>query len=234
MGRLKGYSAPTHLNGNVLCAIDLETTGTLVGHHDIIEIAILPLDSFFKPSVEIMPVNITMQPRQPENIDPKALSVNRTKLIDIMANSITSDRAADLLVQWFNQLNLGFRKRLSPIGHNWKFDHGFLVDWLGQTQYDEMFDSRYRDVMAASLFINDYSDIRNERIPFPKVNLKYLASQFKIDYTEGHTALGDCRITAEVYRRMLYAFTETDRDHRSALSETQEDLIPESPTDLGK
>ena len=44
-----------HLNGNILCAVDVETTGLEVGFHEIWQIAVLPLDSNIKPNKDILP-----------------------------------------------------------------------------------------------------------------------------------------------------------------------------------
>jgi hypothetical protein len=46
---VKVYPGLVHLNGHLLAAIDLETTGTRPGYHEIIQIACVPLDSDIKP-----------------------------------------------------------------------------------------------------------------------------------------------------------------------------------------
>ncbi|MBN2022375.1 MAG: hypothetical protein JW809_06230 [Pirellulales bacterium] len=38
-----------HLNGNLLASIDLETTGLQAGHHEPIQIAVVPLNSGIRP-----------------------------------------------------------------------------------------------------------------------------------------------------------------------------------------
>ena len=45
---VKVYSGLVHLNGNLMAAVDLETTGTQPGYHEIIQIAVVPLDSEFQ------------------------------------------------------------------------------------------------------------------------------------------------------------------------------------------
>lgn len=106
MARLRPFPGLVNLNGNLLCAVDVETTGTVPGFHDIIEIAVLPLDNAFKPSTLVMPFCMTMRPTRPENVNLDALSVNRGKYTEIMTNSLTADKVADFLVEWFEKLNL--------------------------------------------------------------------------------------------------------------------------------
>ena len=57
--------------------------------------------------------------------------------------------------------------------------------------------------MTFTLGINDTYDRNNEPIPFPKVSLGYIASQLKIPHERAHSALGDCVVTADVYRALL-------------------------------
>ena len=54
-----------HWNGHQLCAIDTETTGLEAGYHEIVEIAIIPLDSEIKPRTDVLPFNIFIKPDFP-------------------------------------------------------------------------------------------------------------------------------------------------------------------------
>ena len=111
--------------------------------------------------------------------------------------------AADLFVEWFYKLKLAENKRIMPLAHNWTFDSSFIKKWLGPKTYGFHIDGRYRDSMSIAQYINDKADHKNERIPFPKVNLSYIASQLKIPHESAHTALGDCVVTGEVYRELV-------------------------------
>ncbi len=202
---LRPYSGLVSLNGNLLCAIDVETTGLDPTLHDIIEICVLPLDVHFKPQKlhECRLFNMSMRPRRPENIDWAALTVNKSRYVDILNNSLDSDRVMDLFVEWFERLNLGTNKRISPLAHNWIFDSAMIKDWIGVKTYDMIFDARYRDTMAFALAQNDSAEYRGDRCPYAKVKLSHIAAQFQIDTTDAHSALPDCRITAEVYAEMI-------------------------------
>lgn len=200
-------SAMTHLNGNILCAVDVETTGFLAGKHDIIEIAVLPLDSDIKPLTSVLPFHLKLQPKRPENADKEAMRVHGFTMADLMLNGCDPWKAADLLVEWFATLELAVDKRIVPLAQNWQFDKSFVMEWLGPETYNLLFHYHYRDSMIAALYLNDRADFHAEKIPYPKVSLKYLCSTLKVQNERAHSALYDCVSTAEVYRRLLTAPT---------------------------
>lgn len=207
-----------HLNNNILCVIDVETTGPTPRYHDLIEVAILPLDNTLKPSRGIMPFAMDLKPRRPENYDYEALRAQRKEMciyekpkvcfdkrrvFEVILSGCDPDRAADLFFEWFENLRLPPRHRIMPIAHNWVFDRSFIMDWLGTRTFDLCFDPRYRDTMCMSLYDNDRAGWLDRDYPYPKNNLQYLCSQLKISRTNEHRALDDCVATAEVFRRIV-------------------------------
>lgn len=199
------HNAPVHLNGNLYAAVDVETTGLDSSKHDIIEICILPLMGDYTPCKEILPFDVLIKPRRPENVDPDAMAVNKIELAQLMINGLDSDRVADLLIEWFERLELHVNnKKIVPIAQNWPFDKSFISEWLGRKNFDYIFDRQYRDTMTAALFLNDRADICSRPIEFPKVNLQYLSTTLKVENPDKHRALGDCVTTAEIYRRLLH------------------------------
>jgi len=197
------HSTMTHLNGNLLVAIDIETTGLRPGYHDLIQIAVLPLDASIKPLKSAPPFYMELAPKRPENIEPGASKIHRIDLAELMLRALCPWKASEYFEIWFEKLGLPHGKRLAPLAQNWVFDRGFIIDWLGEKAFSDFFDARYRDTMAAALFCNDHADFTNEKIPYPKVNLTYLASQLTVVNDRAHDALQDCITTAEVYRRMV-------------------------------
>lgn len=192
-----------HLNGNILCVIDVETSGTIPGHHDILQVCVLPLDSRLEPREDIMPFYCDIQPKRPETWDMKSSTVNRLTFAKIAQTGIEPYKAADLFDEWLERLRLAPGKRISPLAHNWCFDRGFIIDWLGRESFNQYFDGRYRDSMVVSLFENDRADFKCEPYPHPKVNLTYLAKIYNIPHERAHDALGDCIATAQIYKRIV-------------------------------
>lgn len=199
------YVHPTavHFNGNLLCAVDTETTGLDPENNSIIELCILPLLPDYSINKKLPMFNMLMQPIPGKKIDQEALQINKIDLVNLMTKCLDAYKVADLLVDWFDKLNLGMYKRIVPLAQNWPFDRGFLISWLGAKTFELLFDKSYRDTMTFATSLNDRADMRNEKIPFPKQGLKYLCTQFGIVNPDPHRALGDCVTTAEVYKNLL-------------------------------
>lgn len=197
------HSSLVHLNGNLLCAIDVETTGETVGHHEIWQIAILPLDANIKPLTTIMPFYLELKLRRPENIDHKAIKVGRLDFARFQLRAIDSMKAVDLFEDWFERLELPLGRKIVPLAQNWVFDRGFVEEWMGPAHFQRYVHFHYRDTMSTALFMNDRADAFNEKVPFPKVGMEYLCNIFRVKNAKAHDALQDCVATAEVYRRML-------------------------------
>lgn len=194
-----------HMNGHLLCAIDVETTGLQPRFHDVIQVCLLPLDSECNPLKGVIPFYGELQPRRPENIDYKAMTVSKLNLFKIMQDAMTADRMVDLFVEWYDKLPLPENKRLVPLAHNWVHDHGFLTDWLGYEHMQYYFWGHYRDTQCAALFENDKADAQVEQTPYPKLGLTNLAARLGIQHERAHDSLADCLTTAAVYKRMLRA-----------------------------
>jgi DNA polymerase III epsilon subunit-like protein len=191
------------LNGNVLCAIDVETTGLVAGFHEITQVCFLPLDNDLEPRKDIVPFDLLLRIDYEERIDWDALKVTKTNFMKHQQRAMDKYRAADLFEEWVDKLNLPLYKRISPLAHNWPFDKAFIQDWLQPTAFGTHIDGRFRDSMATAIAINDIYDRVNEPTPFAKVNLSWLAKTLKIEHHQAHSALGDCITTAKVYKQLL-------------------------------
>lgn len=200
-----------HLNGNLLCAVDVETTGVIPGYHEVFQVAVLPLNANIEPLKSVPPFYINITPEFPERVDYRALKVTKFTLAQLINNSMEKFKAADLFDEWFEKLELPItnasHKKIMPLWSNGSFDKSFLVEWLGQEHYEHYFHFHQRDTQEFALSLNDKFYQHGEKIPFPKVGLNYLASCFEFENENAHDALADCVTTAEVYRRMLTMWT---------------------------
>ena len=192
-----------HLNGNALCVIDCETSGLNDEVHEIVEIAIIPLDSCLEVRSDVPIFNIFMRCENEEEIEWEAFRVTKIDFFKHQQTALDKDVAADLFEQWLEKLKLPHGKRISPLAHNWKFDKGFIEQWLGKGTFEDVFDGRSRDTLDVSLYLNDVADRKAEQIPFAKNNLGWLAKTLDIPHVRAHTAVDDCIVTAEVYKRFV-------------------------------
>lgn len=214
-----------NLNGNLLCAIDVETTGRDPLIHSILDIAIIPLDDLCNPSKKHKIFNVQMKPKPGAPVEYEALqaqykdgakyagdpgdqhshkiTIERQFLTDCIHNGVEQDNAADMMYHWFQDLGLGLKKRIVPLAHNWPFDRGFISDWLGDLSFDLMMDARFRDTMTVSNFENDLADFRGTPFPYPKNRLKELAHRHHLEKMVAHRALDDAFQTARVYKAMI-------------------------------
>ena len=197
-----------HWNGNQLCVIDTETTGLDSHHHEICQICILPLDSNIEPRKDILPFYINLIPWYPERADEEAMKKHKISLVDLMKKGFDKDKAIDMIIEWLDKLDLpytpgGFRKQIVPLGQNYAFDLRFIQAWLGINMYNEYFNYHYKDTMIAAGYLNDRAAMHGEKVPYSKVNLKWLCNKHNVDNTGAHDALQDCIRTAKVYKEMI-------------------------------
>lgn len=206
-----------HLNGNLVASIDVETTGFTPGYHDVVQVAVLILDSDYKPDRRVPPFYMEMKPKRPETIDQKAMHISRLDLAYLVQRAIDPFDAAEYFDDWFENLKKETRrhppllpegKKLVPLAQNWVFDRPFIIDWLGEMSFNSFFHPWYRDTLPVTQFLNDQYAMNpvcssmDHKVPFPKANLGYICSQLKVKNEKAHDALQDVIATAECYRRM--------------------------------
>lgn len=197
-----------HWNSNEVAVIDVETTGLQAGYHEIIQIAIVMLDSNFDVRTDVMPFQLKLKPDHPERVAKQAMRVNGLNLEDLMAKGIPQVEAVDLFIQWYESLDIPYNKsgynqcKIIPLGQNYAFDKGFIQSWLGLETYDRYFHYHHRDTMIAAHFVNDCYAMKAEDVPFAKTNLKWLCKKLNITNARAHDALQDCIATAQVYKRL--------------------------------
>lgn len=199
-----------HLNGNLLCAIDVETTGLIPGTHDIASICILPLDEQIQPHPHLMPFHMTLQPKRPDNADPVALKLCHFKLSDLILEGTDPWRAVDLFDEWMTELMLPPNKKIVPLAHNWVFDRSWLIDWMGNVSFEHYFHFMYRDPLPIANYLQDVADFRCEiQKPFTHFKLGYIARKLDVDvdsFGKLHDCMVDAVVCAETYRRLVLKY----------------------------
>jgi DNA polymerase-3 subunit epsilon len=189
-------------NGNLIVAIDLETTGLEPGYHEIIQIAVVPLDANYKQSSE--PFYTYVRPTHPERQCVEARDRHHLPMDELLA-APDSEKVQDLLVEWADKLRAGLpiHCRLIPLAHNWIFEASFLRAWLGTDLMNRVFHFQARDGMLFANSLNDREVLASRPPLFERVGLDALCKQLDIINTRPHDALADCIAESEVYKRLL-------------------------------
>lgn len=201
MSKLKNM---VHLNGHVLCAIDLETTGLRAGYHEICQVAIVPLDANLNIRQDVPIYEQYIRPRYPDRIDSGAVMVSKNVVAKAMEVGHDAEIAQDLFEYWYAKLNLPLEKRIIPLGSNYGYDRDFMQAWLGGENYNFYFDSRCRDLMIVAAYLNDRSDFQGEQTPFNKSTLPFIARKIgiEVDPEQSHDAMYDAWLTAQCYKKL--------------------------------
>lgn len=195
----------THLNGNVLCAVAIETTGDKLFYHDVCQIAIIPVDYEINILKTIIPFHCDIKPRYENRIDLDKMTITRERMQDICKHGLDSLAAAELLENWFAKLPIYHTKRIMPMCYNWPRTYAFLCNWLTQTSAEYFFDYRYRDLLPISLWLNDYNDYKINNVPFAKNDFPYICSSFNIqrDHGSNRDSLSDARAMIDLYKSTM-------------------------------
>jgi len=196
-----------------MASVDIETTGRLAGHHEIIQIAVVPLDSELRPLRGVLPFYMNIAPDHPENAEKQAAKVHGLKLEQLSKECVTQWKAADVFADWVDSLELPYNKRLLPLAHNWAFESAFLKNWLGLETMDMIWQGQPRDTMICASMINDWYGYYEDCLPFKSISLPSLCKQLGIKQTgKAHDALNDALACAELYNVLLKQFPMKLRD----------------------
>lgn len=190
------------MNDNVLAALDVETTGREPWTHEVIQVAVVPLDCHIKPVG--LPFYMNINPEYPERMSREAIAAHGITLEDLK-NDPDPQTVANHLWDWFQDLKLPPKKRLIPLCHNSQFDIPFMQRWLGYELFNDIFGYPTRDTAALATAMIDKAAFKGVTVPFSGyVGLGHLCESLGIELTGAHDALADAVATAEVYRTLLH------------------------------
>lgn len=217
------------MNYPVRICFDYETTGleTEEGAEPI-ELAAIAIDPVTFEEVGRFPARL-MRVQKPELASPKALEVNGKTLEQVMKGEDPGVVHWEFF-QWAKtfipaeDMALAPRRRRRPMlmGHNVKFDIGFLK-WAtreyipgGMKTYDEIFDYHTRcTVEAAAFWLNDVIKFDTS------VSLINLTKLLGIHHV-AHEAMGDVEATVTLYRHLVGQGREFVKRVRQQNAEKQE------------
>ena len=203
-----------HLNHNALCAIAIDHTGEDPRRCDLVEICVVLLDNFIRPSKKLMPFYNQIAPFRPDTVDFKTASISRDKIYAAIQHGLEPSLAADRFEEWFGRLNLPERKKIVPLTYNWPVIREYLHTWLGTANFNYIFAEEYRDIMGVTYYINDCRNQVQKTIPYPRPeHLAYLCAQHGLEMRLSNDVMLRCQQMIKLYAQLLgikHAGTELD------------------------
>lgn len=179
-------------------AIDIETTGLDPKVHDIIDIAVVPLDEQMRRLADIPEFCARLRASRPGNADPQALRING---LDPTSGE-DEDSAVVALRMWAYDNGIS---RIRPMGHNVEFSTGFLLSKY--PELNTLLDMTAAfDTMKLAKSINESAVATSGYPVFRSVSLSALRRFFGFPGVQSHRALDDARDIVEVYHALAGQF----------------------------
>jgi len=196
---------------NVICAVDIETTGLDPLRDEILQLAIVPLDlrNSHKDSAKFAncelrkPLNIRIKALMPERMSAEARKITG---LDPCEGLDVLD-AMQAVNDWLRENNI---EKIIPVGHNYtKFDGPFLRNSQA-VNYDEVFSHHELDTLIIARFANKLCEFRRMEKRFSCLKLMNLAADLRVSQTDAcskpHDALSDATIAGEIFFKLLELF----------------------------
>lgn len=198
-----------------LVALDLETTGLVPGHHEIIEISAVALDDMARP----IPDKQFFRRLMPKHLDRAGEGV--MGVYNHWDQEVWNKEAVGQGqgMQEFNDWLLSQGSRMMPLGHNVGFDTSFLDTW--GTVYGVQFHKDYHkiDTVVVMRMLVELG-----RLSVRGMKLDSYAKLVGLENPQSHNSLADTYIAAWCYAvtmQYLEAMVEHGRlDHETLLNES--------------
>lgn len=177
------------MRNKTLAFLDIETTGTDVLKHEIIEIGCVIAKEQENGTFKIVDeIDLKIQPTHIETADPEALRINgydpaawffAGSLTDAMKTVAEKCQGAVM------------------VGQNVSFDWSFIAKAFAETKVPDPFFYAKLDTLSMAYFnFKDAEDMN-------RFSLRSLCEHFGITNNRAHTALADARATFEVFEKMI-------------------------------
>lgn len=175
--------------------LDIETTGLSSEVHEILTIGLIVIDISNESLKYLDTIHIKCKVNG-QNAELAALSVNNIDITKHNEEAYSKELVVQIMCDFIEKNDL---KYAPVIGHNVIFDLCFINKFFYNVNKKNPLHYLHIDTMSFWLVLKDLGIIPEHL----KSSLKVISSYFGIDYANAHDAIEDCKITAEVYYRML-------------------------------
>jgi len=190
-------------NGHLLVGVDIETTGTSPGYHEIIQLSLIPLTPSLQRDESRSVFDEYITPSYPHRIDPRATPVHGLSCEFLQEHGNPIHKVIDWLVDWLEMQELPVGRRLIPIAHNWRFEDNFLTQAMGDGLRGSMFHPHVRDSLRAATMLRDAFPWLDMWEDLHSLSLSSLCNRLKIANKKPHNSLYDAEATVQLYQRLM-------------------------------
>jgi hypothetical protein len=200
----------THWNENLMIAIQCEVTGPDPEYAEVYQLAALLLDSNCRIYRDVAPFNVYIKPSSVEVVTEKYVSAKQLDML--ITCGLSNNAAAYQFITWlekcpFNETRKqGALAQAFALGYDLVDQMPYLFKFLGHDVWRTYFHPRFRDVLAASTFINDCAGMADNTVPFSKNDLSWIATIMKVDHLTHPNALQKCLTIAQTYEKLIHYY----------------------------
>jgi DNA polymerase III subunit epsilon len=175
--------------------IDTETTGLYPETNQILSIGMVLVD-VGQPELKFIQEKHILVKHDKYNISETAMQINNIDINEHQKIAVPVPNAIKEVHNFLNNLGL---HRTTILGHNVQFDQRFISSMF--EDHDHIYP--FCPIKEDTRYIWEKLKREGKINPLKNARLGTLADHFGIDYSRAHDAVADCKITAQVYHKML-------------------------------
>lgn len=180
---------------DIIAAVGIETTGLDPRRHDVLELAVVPLNARLEEDAAIEPFRARLRAVRPENAAPEALKLHGL-------NPREGEEANKAIVDFRMWAYDWHISKIVPLAHNVDFCMSFLLARFPELK--ELFVTPAgRDTMRLASAVNDIHAGTGRQPVFPSLAFRSIRKVMGMPGEQSHRAFEDAREAAYIYRCLV-------------------------------
>jgi DNA polymerase III subunit epsilon len=175
--------------------IDTETTGLFPNSNQLLTLGMVLID-VDKPKLKFIQEKHILVKHDHYNISRTAMKINSIDIHEHEKTALPIPNAILSINDFIDDLGLN---NTPILGHNVHFDQRFITSLFNEQDEEYPFHQEKEDTR----YIWERLKREGKISPHKNAKLGTIANHFGIDYSKAHDAIADCKITAQVYHKMI-------------------------------